>query len=61
MDEEIVNYLEKKILPTDTKEGQHIATVAKKGYVVLDGVLHYESSDDPGRRRLLVPEKQDCN
>ena len=32
-DEEIVNitnYLEKQILPTDAKEAQHIAAVAKK-------------------------------
>ena len=59
-DEEIVyntNYLERKILPTDAKEAQHIAAVAKKGYFVLDGILYYESSDVPGRRRLVVPEK----
>ena len=45
-DEEIVNitnYLERKILPTDAKEAQHIAAAAKKGYFVLvDGVLYYE-------------------
>ena len=45
----IINYLEKKILPTDTKEAQHIAAIAKKGYFVLDGILYYESSDVPGR------------
>ena len=59
-DEEIVNitnYLERKILPTDAKEAQHIAAVAKKGYFVLDGVLYNESNDVPGRRRLVVPEK----
>ena len=53
----IINYLEKKILPTDTKEAQHIAAIAKKGYFVLDGILYYESSDVPGRRRLVVPEQ----
>ena len=53
----IINYLEKKILPTDVKEAQHIATIAKKGYFVLDGVLYYESNDVPGRRRLVVPEQ----
>ena len=49
--------MEKKILPTDPKEAQHIAAVAKKGYFVLDGVLYYESNDVPGRRRLVVPEQ----
>ena len=44
-------------MPTDAKEAQHIAVVAKKGYFVLDGVLYYESNDVPGRRRLVVPEK----
>ena len=53
----IINYLEKKILPTDTKEAQHIAAIAKKGYFVLDGILYYESNDVPGRRRLVVPEQ----
>ena len=55
----ITNYLEKKILPTDAKEAQHIAAVTKKGYIyfVLDGVLYYESNDVPGRRRLVVPEQ----
>ena len=47
----IINYLEKKILPTDTKEAQHIAAIAKKGYFVLEEILYYESSDVPGRRR----------
>ena len=49
--------MEKKILPIDAKEAQHIAAVAKKGYFVLDGVLYYGSNDVPGRRRLVVPEQ----
>ena len=53
----IINYLEKKVLPTDVKEAQHTASVAKKRYFVLDGVLYYESNDVPGRRRLVVPEQ----
>ena len=53
----LINYLEKKMLPADGKEAQHTAAVAKKGYFVLDGVLYYESSDVPGRRRLVVPEQ----
>ena len=54
---DITNYLEKKILPTDPKNVPHIASIAKKGYFVLDGVLYYESNDVPGRRRLVVPEQ----
>ena len=45
----IINYLEKKILPTDVKEAQYTAAVAKKGYFVLDGVLYYGSNDVSGR------------
>ena len=44
-------------MPTDTKEAQHIAAIAKKGYFVLNGILYYESSDVPFRRRLVVPEQ----
>ena len=31
--------------------------LVKKGYFVFDDALYYESSDVPGRRRLVVPEK----
>ena len=31
--------------------------IAKKGYFVLDGILYYESSEVPGRRRLVVPQQ----
>ena len=53
----IINYLKKKILPTDSKEAKHIVAIAKKGYFVLDGILYYESSEVPGRRRLVVPQQ----
>ena len=42
-DRDIINYLEKKILPTNSKEAKHIVAIAKKGYFVLDGILYYES------------------
>ena len=48
--------MEKKILPIQIPEAQHIATIAKKVYFVLDGILYYESSDVPGRQHL-VPEQ----
>ena len=54
---DIINYLEKKILPTDSKEAKHIAVISKKGYFVLDGILYYESSEVPDRRRLVVPQQ----
>ena len=31
-------------------------TLANKGYFLIDGVLYYESSDVPGRKRLVVPK-----
>ena len=46
-----------KILPTDSKEAKTIAAIAKKGYFVLDGILYYESSEVPGKRRLVVPQQ----
>ena len=42
------------MLPTDVKDTQHTATVAKKGYF---GVLYYKSNDVPGRRHLVVLEQ----
>ena len=54
---DVINYLEKKILPTDAKDAQHIAAIAKKGYFTLDGILYYERNEVPGRRRLVVPEQ----
>ena len=54
---DVINYLEKKILLTDTKDAQHITAIAKKGYFVLDGILYYESNEVSGRRRLVVPEQ----
>ena len=54
---DVINYLEKKILPTDVKDAQHIAAIAKKGYFTLDGILYYESNEVPCRRRLVVPEQ----
>ena len=54
---DVINYLEKKILPIDVKDAQHIAAIAKKGYFTLDGILYYESNEVPGRRRLVVPEQ----
>ena len=53
----IINYLEKKGIPTDVKEAQYTAAVAKKGYFVLNGVLYHESNDVPGRRCLVVLEQ----
>ena len=54
---DIINYLEKKILPTDSKEAKHMVAIAKKGYFVLDGILYYESSEVTGRRRLVIPQQ----
>ena len=54
---DVINYLEKKIIPTDAKDAQHIAAIVKKGYFTLDGILYYERNEVPGRRRLVVPEQ----
>ena len=56
-DKEIINIWRRKYCLQITKEAQHIAAIAKKGYFVLDGILYYESSDVSGRRRLVVPEQ----
>ena len=47
---DIINFIETKELPGDTKEVQKVMNL---GYFVFDGVLYYESGDVPGRRKLV--------
>ena len=41
----IINFIEKKELPENTKKAQRVMNLAKKGYFVVDGILYFESSD----------------
>ena len=52
----LIDYLENRILPKDPQEIKKVITWASKGYFLIDGVLYHESSDVPGRKRLVVPK-----
>ena len=53
---QIINYLEGKSLPKDAAEAKKTVIAANQGYFLVDGILYYESSDSPRRRRLVVPQ-----
>ena len=53
----LTTWRRRSYVPTNVKDAQHIAAIAKKGYFTLDGILYYESNEVPGRRRLVVPEQ----
>ena len=52
----INNYLEGKTLPEGATEAKKMVITANQGYFLVDGILYYESSDSPGRRRMVVPQ-----
>ena len=52
----LINYLEGKGLPEDMTEAKKVVSAANRGYFLVDGVLYYESTDTPGRKRLVVPQ-----
>ena len=52
----MIDYLKDGTLPQNSGEAQRVLIQGKKGYYVVDGILYYESSDLPERRRLVVPK-----
>ena len=52
----LIDNLENRILPKDPQKIKKVVTWASKGYFLIDGVLYHESSDVPGRKRLVVPK-----
>ena len=53
---QLIEFLEAKKLPENPQEAKRVTTQAKKGYYLVDGILYYEGSDMPERRRLVVPK-----
>jgi len=51
----LIDYLRDKVLPEDSKQAVQVVNLGKKGYYLVDGILYYESSDVPDRRRIVVP------
>ena len=51
----LIEYLESKVLPADSRAASEVMNLARKGYYLVSGVLYYEGPDMPGRRRLVVP------
>ena len=52
----LIDYLKDGTLPQNYGEAQRVLVQGKKGYYAVDGILYYESSDVPGRHRLVVPK-----
>ena len=52
----LIDYLKNGKLPLSSGEAQRVIVQGKKGYYVVDDILYYESSEVPGRRRLVVPK-----
>lgn len=51
----LMEYLERKALPSDSSAALEVTNLARKGYYLVNGVLYYEGPDMPERRRLVVP------
>ena len=52
----LIAYLQDKILPEDPKQAIQIVNLGKEGYYLVDGILYYESSEVPDRRRIVIPQ-----
>jgi len=50
----LLNYLEKKELPTEEQTAKEVLQMDGKGFLVIDGVLYYEGNGSEGRH-LVVP------
>ena len=51
----LIAYLDDESLPSDPSEAKEVVNQSQKGYYLIDGVLYYEGTDMPDRRRLVVP------
>ena len=51
----MMKYLEENELPTDQKLAKRIVAESPQ-FTVLEGVLHFDSSDSSGNTRIAVPE-----
>ena len=52
---DLIKYLENIALPNCEVRRQKVLTSAYHGYYVVDGILYFESTEVPDRRRLVVP------
>ena len=52
---QLMEYLECQTLPEDPAVARQVTSLAQRGYYILDGVLYFEDSIMPGRRRIVVP------
>ena len=50
-----MKYVEENELPTDQKAAKRIIAESQQ-FTVLDGVLHFDSSDSSGNARIVVLE-----
>ena len=54
---QLMEYLEHKSLPENSALAKQIIIQVQKGYYIVDGILYFEDSVVPGRRRLVVPNQ----
>ena len=52
---QLIEYMGHGSLPEDPVAAKKVATQALKGYYLVDGILYFEDSTVPGRRRMVVP------
>ena len=52
---DLIEYLETKVLPEGEVRRQKVLVSAQHGYYIVDGILYFESTEVPDRRRLVVP------
>ena len=52
---DLIQYLETKVLPEDEVRRQKVLASAQQGYYIVDGILYFESAEVPDRCRLVVP------
>ena len=52
---QLMNYLEDRSLPDNVQAARHVVGQAKKGFILVDGILYYEGGEFPAKRRLVVP------
>ena len=55
-DEELLRLITYLQDTEDSKQAVQVVNLGRKGYYLVDGILYFESSDVPDRRRIVVPQ-----
>jgi len=52
---QLLDYVDKKILPDDDIAAKRVVSQGHRGYYVIDGIFYHEDAMMPSRRRLVLP------